>query len=39
MVEFNADQMSEGELVEAANRIFAAQEADFEKIKSEKWYQ
>lgn len=39
MVEFNAELMSEGELVEAANRIFAAQEADFEKIKSEKWYQ
>lgn len=39
MVEFNAEQMSERELVEAANRIFAAQEADFEKLKSEKWYQ
>lgn len=39
MVEFNADRMSEGELVEAANKIFTAQEADFEKIKSEKWYQ
>lgn len=39
MVEFNAAQMSEGELVEAANKIFSAQEADFEKIKSEKWYQ
>ena len=39
MFEFNAELMSERALVEAANRIFAAQEADFEKIKSEKWYQ
>ncbi len=39
MIEFNAKQMSEEELVEVANRIFAAQEADFEKIKSEKCYQ
>lgn len=39
MVGFNAEQMSERELVEVANRIFAAQEADFEKLKSEKWYQ
>lgn len=39
MVEFNAEQMSKDELVEAANRIFLEQEADFEKLKSEKWYQ
>lgn len=38
MVKFNAEQISESEIVEAANKIFTAQEADFEKIKSEKWY-
>lgn len=39
MIDFNPNQMSEDELVEAANNIFSIQEADFEKIKSEKWYQ
>lgn len=39
MIEFNAEEISEEELIEAANKIFAVQEADFEKIKSEKWYQ
>ena len=39
MFEYNIGQMSEEDLLEAANRIFKAQEEDFEKIKSEKWYQ
>ena len=39
MVEFNVEKMSENELIEAAKRIFTIQEKDFEKIKSEKWYQ
>ncbi len=39
MIEFHAEEMSENDLIEAANRIFSAQEKDFEKIKSEKWYQ
>ena len=38
MVEFHVEQMSESDLIEAANNIFTAQESDFEKIKSEKWY-
>ncbi len=38
MIEFNTEQMTEKELVEAANSIFSSQEKDFEKIKSEKWY-
>lgn len=38
MIEFNAEQMSEKDMIEAANEIFTAQEADFEKLKSEKWY-
>lgn len=39
MFEYNVEKMSEQELLEAANKIFTAQEKDFEKIKSEKWYQ
>ena len=39
MVEYNINQMSEQDLMEAANKIFTAQERDFEKLKSEKWYQ
>jgi hypothetical protein len=39
MVEFRTDLMTEPELLEAANRIFESEEKDFEKIKSEKWYQ
>ena len=38
MIEFHADQMSEKEMIEAADGIFRAQEKDFEKIKNEKWY-
>jgi gamma-glutamyl phosphate reductase len=39
MIEFNDKQMDEKSLMEAAKEIFAAEEKDFEKIKSEKWYQ
>lgn len=38
MVEFNPKQMTEEDLIEAANKIFTIQEKDFERIKSEKWY-
>lgn len=38
MVEFNPNQMTEEDLIEAANKIFTIQEKDFERIKSEKWY-
>ena len=38
MVDYNVELMSEAELITAANAIFTAQEKDFEKIKSEKWY-
>ncbi len=39
MVEYNAELMSDKDLLEAANIVFSAQEKDFEKIKTEKWYQ
>lgn len=39
MVEFHSEQLSNNELIEAAKDIFTAQEKDFEKLKSEKWYQ
>jgi hypothetical protein len=39
MIEFNDKQMDENSLMEAAQEIFTAEEKDFEKIKSEKWYQ
>ncbi|SFC27549.1 hypothetical protein [Butyrivibrio sp. YAB3001] len=38
MVEYNAELMSDKDLIEAANIVFSAQEKDFEKIKTEKWY-
>lgn len=39
MIEFNVEEITENDLIEAANKIFSAEEKDFEKIKSEKWYQ
>ena len=39
MIEYNIDQMSEEDLLDAANIIFSIEEEDFEKIKFEKWYQ
>lgn len=39
MIEYNIEQMTEKDLIDAANRIFSIEEQDFEKIKSEKWYQ
>lgn len=39
MIEYNTEQMTEKDLIDAANRIFSIEEQDFEKIKSEKWYQ
>ncbi|SFC27484.1 tetratricopeptide repeat protein [Butyrivibrio sp. YAB3001] len=38
MIEYNAELMSDKDLIEAANEVFSAQEKDFEKIKTEKWY-
>lgn len=39
MIEYNIEQMTEKDLIDAANSIFSIEEKDFEKIKSEKWYQ
>ncbi len=39
MIEYDIEQMTEEDLLAAANRIFTIEEKDFEKIKSEKWYQ
>ena len=39
MIEFCAEKVSDADLIEAANQIFTVQEKDFEKVKSEKWYQ
>ena len=36
MIEYNIDQMSEEDLLDAANIIFSIEEEDFEKIKFEK---
>lgn len=38
-IKFDATQLTEKELIDAANDIFKAEECDFNKIKSEKWYQ
>lgn len=39
MIEFNVEEITENDLIEVANKIFSDEEKDFEKIKSEKWYQ
>lgn len=39
MVEFQVNEMSDEDLIKAANSIFTAEEKDFSKIKAEKWYQ
>lgn len=39
MIEYNIEQMTDKDLLDAANRIFTIEEQDFEKIKSEKWYE
>lgn len=39
MIEYNIELMTEKELIDTANRIFSIEEQDFEKIKTEKWYQ
>lgn len=38
-IEYDAKKLTEKDLMAAANKIFEAEEHDFEKIKSEKWYQ
>lgn len=39
MIEYDIEKMTEKDLLDAANSIFTIEETDFEKIKSEKWYQ
>jgi hypothetical protein len=39
MIEFHKEELSEQDFLEAANSIFSAEQKDFERIKSEKWYQ
>lgn len=39
MISYNAEQVSEKDLLIAAQEIFESSEKDFQKIKSEKWYQ
>lgn len=38
-VEFDGSKISENEMIEAINCIYTLEEKDFDKIKSEKWYQ